>query len=303
MASLAEMMNYADWTSKNSPAGNVAGTIESGVEGVFAGANAAQRQRRAQLDTTLKILDIQEKMQKMQLEARKQKMNENMLKAMGLAPMDAEDHSAAMDTAWGRLGNGKDPKYPNTPEGKLASMANNMDWRPGWSVGGGVSLHGVPKKSDSASASKMNTELQTQKEDLAIAKSIVVAKKVKQQEAGIPDYVKGTKMAQKIDPSKIAVEADELMAALPLARAIRTGDKKTYEKLMGANASPPPETSPTVGILAAVAAQRNRLLAQTAAMNPPQPTKSVSKPKSDAPRSIWDPAASVSNDEETDTEE
>lgn len=256
MSSLAEMMDYANYSSQNTPQGDLAGTLQSGIGGYLAGQASKEADQKQQLDTALKIIDMHEKYQKMQIEQRKQTLNENMMKSFGLIPPDASDHSAAVETGWNRLGPGKDSQNPNTPQGKLASMAQNLEWRPSWSVSGGVSMSAHPKKTATESTAQGNLDNKTQMETLAIANKIAVAKKVKTMQASDPHA--GTMLAQKIDPAKVTVGPDEVMAAMPMAHALRTNNKAEYSKLM-ANVPPPPEPNPVDGLMAQVAQQAAQL--------------------------------------------
>lgn len=135
MASLSEMMDYANFTSKNSPIGEVNQILQGGIQGYAAGVEKKKSAQAQQLDTMLKLLDISEKQQKIEMEKRKMQIQDNMMKAMGSIPLGDGEHSNFMNSVWNGVGS-DNPKYVNTPGSKMAKMSNDVEYLPGWSVSG-----------------------------------------------------------------------------------------------------------------------------------------------------------------------
>lgn len=234
MSSLEEMMQYADWTSKNSPQGAVAGVADSAIGGYFQGVNQKRKIQSQQLDTMLKIIDIQEKQQKMQIEKRSQEMGENIMKSAGMIPLTEGDHANAMGGAWNGLG-GSNPKYVNTSESKLAKMANDMEWRMGWSVKGGVSMKQYPKQNGAGAkqtASEATNEREIKQQVLKMATTSAAADYVKTLPAEEQELIR-LKVKQAPPPPQ-----DFVLKYLPAADTYYRKGAGAYSKLleMGKNA-------------------------------------------------------------------
>lgn len=262
MASLSEMMQYADYAGKvNNP---LAGNLEGALTGYMAGDQDRRTLQKQQLDTALKILDIQEKVQKIQIEGRKQRLNENMMKAFGIEPMDSEDHKASVSGAWQMIGD-KSAALPNTTEGKLARMANSMEWKPGWSVKGGFSL-ALKSKSGNSSTDR-RTDLEGRREDMKWAEKMARDEEFKLRTKSMDPI-----LSRKMKPTDVTVSPDSLMKFLPLAHAFRTGDTATYKKLLaqlGKNSQSGPDA--VAGTLAQVAALQQSLQQKSNALKPSKP--------------------------------
>ena len=253
MASLAEMMQYANFTSQNSPMGGVANATQSGIEGYMAGEASARKMRQQQLDNTLKILDIQDKMQKLQVSQREQKFNDNMDKAAGFKPYDEKDVSTAVNEAWNKVGGDARPMV-NTAESKIGKMFQGM-FGPsgkyettrgpkGWTIKERSGNYTTARAIGAANETARTKAIHASAENMARAE---MAKNVEKDALGKP-----------IEKAKDApVPADVMVKYLPIATAEYDHDMKTYRKLT--EAIQPKKDDPTAGLLAKIADQAKQI--------------------------------------------
>lgn len=223
MASLSEMMAYSDWTGRNSPQGQVAGNIAGGIEGFMAGQESAKKIRQQQLENTLKILDIQEKIQKMKLAQRQQELGENFAKAAGLMPMSEHENAVAVNAAFNSLG-GETRPVVNTAESKIGKMFREGKLRASWSTKSGFTVS-VADKNSTGRAMNASTAAAMERLDLAQAEKMARS----EMEKNIPKDVLGNPSQKAKD---IQVPPDMIMKYYPIATAIRTRDTKRYAELM-----------------------------------------------------------------------
>lgn len=264
MASVAEMLALAEHQGNiDNPAPKI---IEGAFGGYLAGRETARKSGATALQNMLKIMEITDKVQKIKIEQRQQDMNENMMKSFGLLPMGDSEHKAALSTMWEMAGDGKNPQYVNTPQSKLAKMANNLEWRPGWSMKGGFSVKAYPKKTIAGTATAANSELNAQKADLVWAEKMAREENWKKLTAGLKPW----QIAQmKIQPNTVNVPPDLLHKYLPVARALRTNDMASYDKLMaGIKSGQPAALTPSALNLGNVMMMQQDLLNQRAMLTP-----------------------------------
>lgn len=95
------------------------GAVEKGVGGFMAGRQMRAQADNSRLDTTLKMLEIQEKMQKMEAEAQRMQFQKNMGEAMGFFPLDDTKKTSVTTTLFGMLGGDKNTSQVNTEMGKM----------------------------------------------------------------------------------------------------------------------------------------------------------------------------------------
>lgn len=246
MASLSEMMAYADYTGKvKNPFPVVA---EGALQGFIAGQEHARALKQQQLETTLKILDIQEKMKKIQISERQQQLGENFAKAAGLMPMDDKENAVAVNHAFNTMGEDMSPVI-NTPENKVAKMFREGKLRASWSTKSGFTVS-VADKNSAGRALSGATELQAQKADLAEAEKMARSEMEKS--------IAKDALGRPVQKAKDAPVPPDLIAKyLPIATSLRTKDLKTYKRLM-ANIEPPKE-DPTKVLLSQIADLNTKL--------------------------------------------
>lgn len=93
------------------------------IQGGAAGYEARKERDSQQLDTYIKILDLQEKVNKMQMERENQVATRNMAKALGLIPHDEGDKMMARDLSAGVMSKPAFEKQaPATNVGKMEKM-------------------------------------------------------------------------------------------------------------------------------------------------------------------------------------
>lgn len=95
------------------------GAVEKGVGGFMAGRQMRADADRSRLDTTLKMLEIREKMQKMEAEAQRMQSQKNFEEAMGFMPLDDSKKSSVTTTLFDMLGGDKNAPQVNTEMGKM----------------------------------------------------------------------------------------------------------------------------------------------------------------------------------------
>lgn len=133
MASLSEMLAYADYMAKNkrenSFPGRLASLIEAGMSGYERGLGIKERQEKSKqhaFDLKVKQLDYNKKLQDMEYEARGRKRVDNEMKALGLAPIDDNQASAVRSVAFDNATQMSPPKN-NTSSGRLANVYSGIE--------------------------------------------------------------------------------------------------------------------------------------------------------------------------------
>jgi hypothetical protein len=252
MASIREMMELAEYKSKvENP---VPVTLQGGFEGYIAGLEKGREgaiaARAASLDNAFKIIEMQEKMQKMELDKRSQRMDENIGKALGIVPLDSMDRSSGLDAAWDQLGANGEKIYPNTPEGTLSRMLNSGDVEVSWNRGRGFSVRARGAKEFQSRAGEAQ-DISKKRAILEIARDIVRNKKVRELESQTPPELRGTPMEKSVNPKDVPIDPDDLMAAMPMATAIWEKDAKKWESLPKERRAD--EADPVQGLLSQVA--------------------------------------------------
>lgn len=255
MASLAEALAYADQVQKTS--NPLASNMEAGLQGLFGGMEKRREIDKQNLDMALKVMEIGTKAQEIKIKQRTADLNENMMKAFGMIPAGDKEHASAVQGAWDMLGSGKADQnsMPTTEGGRLAKMANTMEFRPGWSAKGGFSFRAYPKKG--ASAAEVHNNLLEQKMDMAAAEKMARNEAYQKMTAGMKPW----QIAQ-VKPTQAVVTPDSIAKYLPIAKAIRTGDTKGYQKLM-AGVSAPGDKSDTALLMGSIDQIRQNLLKET----------------------------------------
>lgn len=151
MASVTELLQLADYMAKNkqenSPAGGLAGLVQSG----FAGFNEGQQIKSAQLDRQVKTLDLQKKQADLEQEGINRKISINLAKRMGLLDLNPNESNAGRSAALDSATNSK-PVPDNTSSGRMASIyAGNEAYHVvpgGFSTEKGLSFDFKADKSD-----------------------------------------------------------------------------------------------------------------------------------------------------------
>lgn len=119
MGSLSELVAVAEHQDRvRNP---FQGTLEKGISGFMGGMGMRQQAERSKLDTHLKMLEIAEKMQKMQAQAQEMEFQKNMGEAMGFIPLDDSKKASVTSTLFGMLGGDKNTPHVNTEMGKMQS--------------------------------------------------------------------------------------------------------------------------------------------------------------------------------------
>lgn len=119
MGSLSELVAVAEHQDRvRNP---LQGTLEKGISGFMGGMGMRQQAERSKLDTHLKMLEIAEKMQKMQAQSQEMQFQRNMGEAMGFMPMDDSKKASVTSTLFGMLGGEKNTPHVNTEMGKMHS--------------------------------------------------------------------------------------------------------------------------------------------------------------------------------------
>jgi hypothetical protein len=125
MASLQELLAYAEHQDRVHNPG--IGIVENAISGFSKGQAQGAAMKKYALDRSLKLLEIKEKMQKMEQDQANFELTKGFAKAAGLLPLDENEEKAARVTAGANLGDGKDPQMTNTPKGKLTKLWKMAD--------------------------------------------------------------------------------------------------------------------------------------------------------------------------------
>lgn len=107
---------------------------EGAIQGAAAGYDAKKERQKNELDTYIKILDLQEKVNRIQAERENQVATRNMAKALGLMPHDEGDLMMGRDLAGQTMSKpGFEKPAPATNVGKMEKMFE--DFAPSLSMG------------------------------------------------------------------------------------------------------------------------------------------------------------------------
>lgn len=231
-ASLEDLMNFAQYSSAvENP---LPGFLNSALGGFQQGQAEADARAKEKLDRSLKMLDIQEKLQKIQKEQLDYTMSQNMAKAAGLWPSDPADDAAVRQTAGTVMGKQADPLLtaPSTPAGKLKAM---------WDSAELDSKGGVKFKFKNPAAAKV-------KEPMTAFQQYEIGRNATKDDASTVEDI--MKIAQKAAVQKIANDpkddravkyglgavkeiiprTDEIQAQLPGAYRFRKGSMDGYDE-------------------------------------------------------------------------
>jgi hypothetical protein len=117
MASLGEMLQYANYISEiNNP---LAGILKSGLSGYSSGIEEKKQKERENLDTFVKLIDIQDKLAKTEIEKQKLEIEKNKAKAFNWIPLDEDETTNAQVQGFQNIGAGKNKPKDNSSLGRL----------------------------------------------------------------------------------------------------------------------------------------------------------------------------------------
>lgn len=160
MASLQEMMAYAE--NQDQVRNPWVGSIQKGVGGFVGGLQMGQQSRTAALDRALKIIDIQEKMSKLQQTQQNMTIAANVAKGAGLLPLDPKEQGILNQVYFKNLNPDKNTPKINTEVGKMATGKLADLYDVGWTEKGGVSLK---KKAGMTEYQSAHLKIEQQKAD------------------------------------------------------------------------------------------------------------------------------------------
>lgn len=253
-ASLEDLMNFAQYSS--SIENPLPGFLNSAVGGFEQGQAQGAARAKAKLDRSLKMLDIQEKIQKIQKEQLDYTMSQNMAKAAGLWPGDPADDAAVRQTAGTVMGKQPDPllSAPSTPAGKLRAMWDSAEL----DSKGGVKFkfknpQAAKTKEPITPFQKFEMDRAGKKDDEDAVEDIMkIAQKSAVQKIANNDQ-DDRALKYKLGAIKeIIPRTDEIQAQMPGAYRFRKGSMdgydEFYKRASGLGAEPPKPEDPTAGI-------------------------------------------------------
>ncbi|MBI4397418.1 MAG: hypothetical protein HY548_10000 [Elusimicrobia bacterium] len=229
MAGIGEMVALAQ-AMQNDGGNPLARRAQYMISGLAAGRERRREMEKEKLDRALKILDISEKMGKIQQMEEDRTMQANVAKAMGFMPMDETEHGAARTVALDAMGGGKGPRI-NSKKGKLMGMyemASPEDFAvtPSYSSKSGFSMSLRQKKDNGglAGMAKMAT-MQKRVYDMA-TRMAITEERDRREKAG--DYEGLAQLDfRSYVPSQAAIEKYK-----PVAERYLTGDSANYRQAL-----------------------------------------------------------------------
>lgn len=222
MASLSEMLQYADYIAKNkqenSIGGQLAGLLQSGLSGYEAG----QKIRSNNLDQKIKQIDLQKQQADLEQTAQNTRITKNLGQAMGILPLDDSSVDAARSTALDDATH-TTPPADNTNRGRIKSIhtgAGDYDVVPGSIGKSGMTFDFKAAKSDKAPKDPAADNARVRAQAEAAAR--------REKYNNIASLV-GPEEAQKF--SNVQPTEDEVQKFIPEMDSYLNGNKATAENL------------------------------------------------------------------------
>lgn len=136
MASLSELVNAAQVTQQAQNQNPLAKVAESALSGGFTGMALRRQDQKDSMDRYVKLLDVQEKLAKIDTERLNQRITSNVAKSVGVLPMDSGEAMNARAVASDAMIPADDVPVVNTQQGKLARLMKGQRLA-GFSLSGG----------------------------------------------------------------------------------------------------------------------------------------------------------------------
>jgi len=162
--------------------------LSGGIQGYTDEKKRLKEENKTKLDTTVKLLELQEKMQKIEIEKKTFEQNQNFMKAFGITPMDQAETDNARSTSFSGInGQSQAPKI-NTAAGKLGEIygqINPEDYEtiPEYNTKSGLTFKVKKKKVDEPKSLTPGQNIELQEKIRAHAEKMAyreVAEKLKQ---------------------------------------------------------------------------------------------------------------------------
>ena len=235
MASLSELIDYAKTIQQQgmegSTGGRIAKLLGAGIGGYAQGEAKAKADVTARLDHMVKIIDIQDKLAKIEAEQQSKEITGNFAKALGLLPLTDAEKNTARSAAFDSIGADKAAATAdNTTQGKIAAMFNlknltdNYDAVPGFSSKGGLSIS-FKQKPKGGGATALNQQAAFRQKVSTLATKMATMEAADHLKAKYGEQA--TAMFPNIKPTQ-----DQYEKYLPVAESYLAGDQKAYESLV-----------------------------------------------------------------------
>lgn len=186
---------------------------------------------KSKLDSTLKLLEIQKKMQELEAFQKDQEAYDNALKASGVAPYESAEIQSAKDTAIAGINEVNQRPKINTQAGKLSEIYDKMQGYD--SVTETVKSPGGNQTLTMKKKEKKSPEL-TASEDIALKNKIrVFAEKAHYNEVA-KKLSQNLRPGQVLSPELIRANMSEsgIMKFLKPAELYYSGNSKAYQNAM-----------------------------------------------------------------------
>lgn len=234
MASLGELVDYAKTIQQQglegSPGGRIAKLMAAGIGGYQSGQQQAETDAKNRLDSMVKMLDIRDKLAKIDETNQRVQIEGNFAKSLGLLPLTPQETGTARTAAFDNIGSEKAAATAdNTTQGKIATLFNmkNLtdayDAVPGFSSKGGLSVSF--KKKNSGGAAALNAQAVFRQKVSTLATKMATMESADALRAKYGEQA--TAMFPNIKPSQ-----DQYQKYLPVAESYLAGDQKAYESLV-----------------------------------------------------------------------
>lgn len=121
MASLSELLAYADYQAKNKRENSFAGGLSSLVESALSGYEYGDKLKQRQLDRKIKLLDLQKTQGEIEAQAQNTRITQNLAKALGINPLNEPEAANARSVALDSVTVTK-PPADNTSAGRINAI-------------------------------------------------------------------------------------------------------------------------------------------------------------------------------------
>lgn len=105
----------------------LANAISSGFDGYETAKKRQREDAKNQIDTQIKLIELQQKMQEMEQKKKQADMTDNFLKAFGVAPLDQTEKDTARASTFAGINEEKQRPKINTSSGRLGEIFKKIN--------------------------------------------------------------------------------------------------------------------------------------------------------------------------------